>query len=269
MIELFNKDLYVNARQSSKGNQLKWESDGIWYKADYAGYEGLVEYIVSHLLSFSTLSSDEFVLYDLENISYNGQTFLACKSNNFLKKGEKLITLERLFKEKYGHSFYLSVFEIEGLKERVEFIVNSVTNLTNVKDFDKYFSKLITIDALFLNEDRHMHNIALIQKEDNTFRLCPIFDNGASLLSDTTLDYPLNKDAYKLIDNVKSKTFSSAFLEQIEEVEKLYDININFKWNRNDVIKLLKVADAYSDEIKTRVYDVLMYQKSKYAYLFK
>lgn len=41
MIELFGQNIRTNRRQSSKGNQLKWENDGIWYKADYTGYEGL------------------------------------------------------------------------------------------------------------------------------------------------------------------------------------------------------------------------------------
>lgn len=41
MIELFEQNLKLNDRQSSKGNQLKWENNGIWYKADYTGYEGL------------------------------------------------------------------------------------------------------------------------------------------------------------------------------------------------------------------------------------
>lgn len=50
MIELFEQNIRTNRRQSSKGNQLKWENDGIWYKADYTGYEGLTEYMISHLL---------------------------------------------------------------------------------------------------------------------------------------------------------------------------------------------------------------------------
>lgn len=50
MIELFAQNERTADRQSSKGNQLKWEKDGIWYKADSAGYEGLAEYMVSHLV---------------------------------------------------------------------------------------------------------------------------------------------------------------------------------------------------------------------------
>ena len=40
MIELFEQNIRTNDRQSSKGNQLKWENKGIWYKADY--YAGAV-----------------------------------------------------------------------------------------------------------------------------------------------------------------------------------------------------------------------------------
>ena len=46
MVELFEQDERQNNRQSSKGNQLKWNNNGIWYKADYTGYEGLAQYII-------------------------------------------------------------------------------------------------------------------------------------------------------------------------------------------------------------------------------
>ena len=49
MIELFGQNIRTNRRQSSKGNQLKWENDGIWYKADYTGYEGLADYNLERL----------------------------------------------------------------------------------------------------------------------------------------------------------------------------------------------------------------------------
>ena len=35
MVELFEQNIRRNERQSSKGNQLKWENAGIWYKADF------------------------------------------------------------------------------------------------------------------------------------------------------------------------------------------------------------------------------------------
>ena len=63
MVELFEQERREEARLSSKGNQLKWKKDGYWYKADYTGYEGLAEYMVSYLLNFSSLERREYVLY--------------------------------------------------------------------------------------------------------------------------------------------------------------------------------------------------------------
>ena len=83
MIELFEQNIRTNERQSSKGNQLKWENNGIWYKADYTGYEGLAEYMISHLLKKSTLAEDEFVCYDLEKIKYGPVIYNGVKSRNF------------------------------------------------------------------------------------------------------------------------------------------------------------------------------------------
>ena len=66
MIELNEKDIKIFDMQSSKGNQLNWENNQNWYKADYIGYEGLSEYVVSELLlKYSSLKNNEFVLCDL------------------------------------------------------------------------------------------------------------------------------------------------------------------------------------------------------------
>ncbi len=98
MIELTENELYDDGRNSSKGNQLKWKKNGFWYKADYTGYEGLAEYIVSHLLKYSDLTPDEYVLYETEEIKYKNTVMLGCKSQDFLKSNEQLITVERIFK---------------------------------------------------------------------------------------------------------------------------------------------------------------------------
>ena len=95
MIELFEQNIRTNDRQSSKGNQLKWENEGIWYKADYTGYEGLAEYMISNLLKKSTLTGNEFVCYSLERIKYGTVIYNGVKSKNFLREDWQIITLER------------------------------------------------------------------------------------------------------------------------------------------------------------------------------
>ena len=153
MIELFEQDERQNDRQSSKGNQLKWKNNGIWYKADYTGYEGLAEYMVSHLLLKSSLRQDEFVLYEPEQIRYKDTVYSGVKSNDFLEKGWQLITLERLFKTFFGQSLYQSIFKISAPEKRLIFLVEQVERVTNLRNFGVYINKLFTIDAFFLNED--------------------------------------------------------------------------------------------------------------------
>lgn len=266
-IELFEDDIKDDGRNSSKGNQLKWENNGFWYKADYLGYEGLAEYIVSNLLIKSTLQTDEYVIYEPVNIKYKSVTYTGCKSQDF-SNGHQIITLERLFKNQFGDGLNKGIYSITDHKTRLEFIVQQVERVTGIKDFGIYMNKLLTIDALFLNEDRHTHNISVMIK-DGKYTLCPIYDNGASLLSDTKMDYPLGADIYEEIDDVRSKTFSDKFDEQLEISEVLYGNNIYFHFTDKDVDRILAKTDIYSDDVKNRVKDIISEQKRKYSYLFR
>lgn len=269
MIELFEQDIRTNDRQSSKGNQLKWENDNIWYKADYSGYEGLSEYIISHLLEKSALTDEEYVLYDLEKIKYNDIVYNGVRSKNFLRDDWQIITLERLFKQFFGKSLYKAIFTIADTRERLIFLVKQVERVTGLKNFGSYINKLFTIDAFFLNEDRHTHNIAVLMNGDGQFAYCPIFDNGAGLMSDTSMDYPLGRDIYDLIKTSKSKTICSNYDEQLDVSELLYGNNLKFNFTQKDVRKLIDIVTTYSQEEKDRVENIIYAQMRKYQYLFE
>lgn len=269
MVELFEQDIKTNDRQSSKGNQLKWANNGIWYKADYTGYEGLAEYVISKLLEKSTLSPDEYVCYEVEEIKYKTGIYKGVRSKDFLQDGWQIITLERLFKNFFGESLYKSIYKIEGSEDRLLFIVNQVERITGLKEFGKYMNKLLTIDAFFLNEDRHTHNIAVLMNETGEFAYCPIFDHGAGLLSDTKMDYPLGSNVNNLIDTVHAKTFSKDFDGQMFASEKLYGRNIGFKFDKKDVEEALNYENVYLKEEKERIKEVILIQMRKYQYLFE
>lgn len=268
VITLFEQDIKTADRQSSKGNQLKWYRDDLWYKADYTGYEGLVEYTVSKLLKISSLKEDEICLYDTVDIQYKRKNMLGCSSQNFLPNNWQLITLERLFHNHFSKSLSKTMYSLTSYEERIQYLVNRIIGLTGLTDFGSYMSKLITIDAFFLNEDRHTHNIAVLLDDSGNFHYCPIFDNGASLLSDTTLDYPLDEDTFTLIHEVKSKTFCRNFDEQLDIIEKLYGKQIKFHFTKQDIMNVLEEESLYPKEIKNRVMDILFYQYDKYRYLF-
>ncbi len=268
MIELFEQDIVTEDRQSSKGNQLKWKNQNLWYKADYTGYEGYVEYIVSRILELSTLDTSLLVRYDTVMIRYKSQEYLGCVSADILGREWKMITLERLFHNYYGESLYTTLYKIRDEKERLKYLVEQVESLTGLKEFGKYLSILLTIDTLFLNEDRHMHNIAVLKNEAGEYRCCPIFDNGACLLSDIKMDYPLCGDIEEYIAMAKPKTYCSDFDDQLDIAEQLYGQNIKFAFNGSDILSIMEGDKFYSEEIQQRVYKILLETRRKYKYLF-
>lgn len=268
MIELFEQNIRTNDRQSSKGNQLKWKNDGKWYKADYTGYEGLAEYVVSHLLQYSSLDESEYVVYELEQIKYKRAIYNGAYSKDFIEDDWQIITLERLFKNVYNQSFYESVWRVKGVDERIRFLCNQVKNLTGLKNFDKYLNKLFTLDAFFMNEDRHLHNIAVIMNSKKEFDYCRIYDNGACLLSDTTMDYPIGERVYDLMKECSAKTVSRDFDEQLDVSEQLAGENLHFYFNKKNVDEIIDSIKIYPIEIKERVKTMIFEQMRKYQYLF-
>ena len=267
MIELFKKDIKTLDRKSSKGNQLKFERDGVWYKVDSVGYEGLAECVTSALLHNSSLDEIEYTDYAYETIVYNEIRYRGCKSKDFTK-GWTLITLERLFMQTYGVSLNKMIYSTSDHEERLRLLVDNTERITGIKGFGVYMNKLLTLDALFLNEDRHTHNIAILMNNKKQFRLCPIFDNGAALLSDTTMDYPLGRDVYELMKRTKARTFSESFEEQLEISEKLYGSNISFSYTEHEILAATAELCDYSDEEKERTNEILLQMKRKYSYLF-
>lgn len=101
------------------------------------------------------------------------------------------------------------------------------------------------------------------------YKLCPIFDNGASLLADTKLDYPIDMDIYTLMDEVQAKTVSMDFDKQLDVAEELYGRQITFYFTQKDVDEILRKAAGYSEKEIARVRSILYQQMRKYSYLFK
>lgn len=217
----------------------------------------------------STLPEKDYVKYKTVQLQFQNTVFRGTASKNFLLPGQQLITIERLFFQHYGESLYQSVFHITDHKKRLAFLVDSVIRLTGLNEFGIYMNRLLTLDAIILNEDRHTHNIAVIMNPDGTYDYCPIFDNGAGLLSDTTLDYPTDQATYSLMEKVHAKTFCRDFDEQLNLSEELYGYHLTFNLTEKQLHAFLCEETIYPENIRTRVETVLRAQMRKYQHLFK
>ena len=252
---------------TSKGDQPKWHVGDDWYKADHMGYEGLPEVIVSWMLKHSTIH--DFVAYTPIMIQSSDKEYIGCQSKNFRQEGEMLLPLEKLHRAYHGIGLAKKLATIPEVEERIRYAVSFVEDTTGLTDFGVYLSTLLELDAFILNEDRHTNNIAVIRNEkDSSFRFCPIFDNGLSLLSDLN-DYPLDRDIYECIDTVQAKPFSTDFAEQTEAASQLYGSCLKFNFTKEQLLhKLKELRDYYDDEIVSRVERTILEQIRRYHYLF-
>ena len=266
-VDLTRYENEPSSGHTSKGDQPKWHVGDDWYKADHMGYEALSEVIASWMLGHSTIKN--FVVYEPVMIQASDKTYVGCRSKNFRHEGEMLLPLEKLHRAYHGTGLAKKLAEISEVEERIRYTVSFVKKTTGLTDFGVYLSTLLELDAFILNEDRHTNNIAVIRNEkDGSFRLCPVFDNGLSLLSDLN-DYPLDRDLCECIDAVQAKLFSADFDEQAEAASQLHGSRLKFSFTKEQLRqKMQELRDYYDGEPLERVERAILEQMRRYDYLF-
>lgn len=213
------------AETSSKGNQEKWydQASGRWYKLDQFGYEALAETVISTLLEQSNVETGTpftFVRYQMEQLRVHGRERTGCSSRNFLQPGQALITVNRLLSNHLGKPLREKLLHLPSDKKRIAYLAEATAELTGLALFPQYLTLLFEVDALFCNDDRHLNNIAVIE-QNGKFDYCPIFDNGAGLLSNTQLSQ-MDILPPALISALRARPFNTTFTRQMNTARSLY-----------------------------------------------
>lgn len=251
---------------NTNGNQYKIKSDNIWFKADYLGYEGASETVATLIAKHSNIG--DYVKYQIKAITdeYDGRIFCGCISKDFLpNKNCKIITSLELFKQYKGINIYKETQNM-STKDRIKYFVDSIEEITGIKNYGPYLTKMLEFDAFVLNEDRHFNNIAfLYDSETEKFSLTPLFDNGAAFMSDVSMDYKIGGNTRGMILKVKAKPFSTDFDKQVKAAEELYgkqlqidkSIRIPFRTKES-------IIEYYGEEVLNRIEYIINHQKQKY-----
>jgi hypothetical protein len=213
------------AETSSKGNQEKWYDAGTdsWYKLDQFGYEALAETVISRLLERSNIEHDTpftFLRYRMETLRVHGRERTGCVSPNFLKEGQSIITLDHLLSRCMGMPLRDKLARLPSDRRRIAYLAEATADCTGLTDFPRYLTLLFEVDALFCNDDRHLNNIAVLQ-ENGAYSYCPIFDNGAGLLSNTQLSR-MDIEPTALIAALKARPFLTTFTRQRNAARSLF-----------------------------------------------
>lgn len=252
--------------RDANGNQYKIKSDNMWFKADYLGYEGASETVATIIAKHSNI--EDYVKYQIKAVTdeYDGRIFRGCISKDFLpNKNCKVITSLELFKQYKGIDIYKETQNMSA-KDRIKYFVDGIEEITGIKNYGSYLTKMLEFDVFVLNEDRHFNNIAfLYDSETEKFSLTPLFDNGAAFMSDISMDYKIGGNTRGMISKIKAKPFSTDFDKQVKAAESLYGRQLQI--NRNIQIPFRTketIIEYYGEEVLNRIEYVINHQKQKY-----
>lgn len=240
------REIYVDVsdrfklQATTKGNQIKWHRGNLWIKADSMGYESIAEYLSTILESY--IRGLKYVKYDLCTVKETGtgkmKTYNCCVSESFLTGSEYIVSAQRMIYAILGtekaKDLVVKRTGVDLLAHTIE-ICSRCTGIDELTIY-KYLSTICKLDAITLNEDRHLNNIAFIY-DGKKYRLAPIFDNGMGLLADTE-SFPLNKGYSVWMQSVRARPFCSDFIEQALLFEDFGPLKLDYINFVNEVNKI-------------------------------
>lgn len=266
--EIENMVSVTEMEKMASGMQSKVfdQAENVWYKQDYLGTEGLSEYVASKLLKGSGV---EYTSYIPCQFMMGHKEVVGCKSENFLRSGERLVSTYELLENEFHIDIAKEISHIEDIKDRINFFVDKVVEASGYEEFGSYLSGLLRLDAITKNDDRHFNNISLIRNENGEYRPAPIYDNGGAFLSDKyTYGEHLTEDQvlYEM-DHVMAKPFSMNFDEQLDACEALYPCKLTF--NKNTEIDEVMLSHYYEKDDINIVKTMVAQAQRKYSYMFE
>lgn len=259
----------IISESSSKGNQRKFYQNGYWIKLDNDRCnEGLAEEFVS---KFENLILDfPHVEYKSDIFNYNDEIYKGCYSYNMYNdKDVVFYSLRHVLKL---NNIPLSIFtKEEDIARNMQNVINTIYNVSGV-DITTYLFRLLLLDALIINEDRHYMNLGICVK-GNTSARAPCFDNGASLFC-TNWTYRKTRNLEENMKRVISaaRPFSKFYDKQVEACIRLGAKPLLIDKRGLDQLMIYYHNHLYDDNmnniIKAVLSDRLAYYYNKGVYEF-
>ena len=123
-----------------------------------------------------------------------------------------------------------------------------------VRDAVPFLDRMIVLDYLIANEDRHLNNIAVLRRGEE-FDYCPLFDFGAALLSNTR-DYPLDIEPRAHLRLLRALPLETTFGRQVQAARAVYGPQLEWDFTVGDIAAaLVKPLEFYAERDRADIAD--------------
>lgn len=152
---------------------------------------------------------------------------------NFLSKDTELVSAWSI----YSH------FKKPNHLSAYEHLIESYEKI-GVKDARQSLEKMLVLDFLIANTDRHMNNFGIVRDSNNldVLGVAPLFDSGTSMF----MSSPLRLD----INDVESKPFTKKHSEQIKLVINFDEFNMKNLQHLSENVGAVLDKNSFIDEAR-------------------
>ena len=212
-------------------------------KNKFSILEPVSEVIASEIIKAFNIpcASNTLKMMELPNFD---KEVLVNVAEDFLEIEETLISIRNVLGDVSRENLYETVISI-------------------LPQFKVDIDRMIVIDFLINNIDRHLRNFSVVVKNEKTLKFAPLYDHGLSLYADIQ-DFELeqdDKETWEMID--ECKPFSHSHYKQLELIGEV-------KLNRVPLEELFIIIDKHSEYLSDYRIECIKYLlKSRYNYLIE
>ena len=195
------------------------------------GLTPISEYLGSHIYEIIGIDTHKTILGLCD-----GKIVVACK--DFLNSTEEIIDFNAIKNsydkdlEQYLEARNSSLFDQHDNLEDILYLMNHNEYFAKVPDLKERFWDMFVIDALINNNDRNEANWGLVlDKENGSLRMAPVYDNGASFYGKSNDD--------KLSEIIKN---------EVKLKQVAYDSCISIYTNKEKIMNPLKFMETMQNE---------------------
>lgn len=205
--------------------------------------EPVSEVISSEIIKKFNIECAENVLTKMKLPGFNDEVVVNI-SKDFLEHDESLMSIRSI----------LGNIDRDNLYEKI---------ISILPDFKIDIDRMIVIDFLINNIDRHLRNFSVINKDGEITKFAPLYDHGLCFyadIQDSELEQD-DKETWEMID--ECKPFCESHYDQLELIG---DVNLP----RVPLNELFEIIDKYSDYLSEHRIECIKYLLEKrYNYLIE
>ncbi|MBE6067044.1 MAG: hypothetical protein E7211_04980 [Clostridium lundense] len=216
---------------------------GTKLKNKFSILEPLSEVIASEIIRKFNIECAVNTLSKMKLPGFNEEVVVNI-SEDFLKENESLMSIRGILGNTSRENLYDKVISI-------------------IPSFKIDIDRMIVIDFLINNIDRHLRNFSVVNKDGDIIKFAPLYDHGLSLYADIQ-DFELSQDdkeSWEMID--ECKPFCESHYKQLELIGDVKLPKVSLK-------ELFDIVDKYKEYLSEFRIECIKYLlETRYNYLIE